>query len=299
MSAHPLHALLGPAAQNPAINLLRMAQLANPGMRGLDAETLRLMRLQVAEGVFSGVAQAPLWPVLAQGLMGLKPSRMLRTLRECGALKAVLPEVAALFGVPQSADDPAVVDIGEHLLRVVDEAARAGAPLPVRFAALAMNVGKADSPPEHLPAHYRHLERGAPRIEALCDRLGVPEDCRELALLGLAEVERVHRAARMRAGAMAAMLERVDAFGRPGRFEQLLQLCTCDFDAYPRRAWRRYAKADLLRAGLMACEGIDPMDLADEGDAGEPAMALLNARAAAIAAALCSERWADPADQVA
>jgi tRNA nucleotidyltransferase (CCA-adding enzyme) len=37
-----------------------------------------------------------------------------------------------------------------------------------------MNAGKTDSPREHLPVHYRHVERGQPRIEAICDRFGVP-----------------------------------------------------------------------------------------------------------------------------
>ena len=67
---------------------------------------------------------------------------MLKTLRECGALEHILPEVAALFGVPQITDDPTPVDLGEHLLKALDEAARRHAPLAVRFALLVMNVGK-------------------------------------------------------------------------------------------------------------------------------------------------------------
>ena len=112
---------------------------------------------------------------------------------EGGALPEVLPEVTALFGVPQIADDPPQVDIGHHLLRVLDQAARCNAPLPVRFAALVMNVGKTDSLPEHLPVHYRHVDRGRPRIEAICERFGIADGCRELALPA--------GAGRMRAGA--------------------------------------------------------------------------------------------------
>jgi tRNA nucleotidyltransferase (CCA-adding enzyme) len=204
--------------------------------------------------------------------------------------------VAALFGVPQIADDPPQVDIGHHLLRVLDEAARCGAPLPVRFAALVMNVGKSDSPPEHLPVHYRHIERGRPRIEALCERFGVPADCRDLALLALAECERVHRVTEVRAGPVAAMLERLGAFDQPQRFAQLMMLCACDYRAYQGRATQNYPKAALLAIALKACAGIDESDLSAGQSAAEAAGKVEEARAAAIATVFRSERWSDRAE---
>jgi tRNA nucleotidyltransferase (CCA-adding enzyme) len=293
MSTTPPSSSLPGLQTRPGLSVLRLAALAAGPAGELDEETLGLMGEQVAEGVLAGLAPREAWPELARGLMAEAPSRMLRTLAGCGALAALLPEVAALFGVPQSADDPPEVDIGEHLLRVVDEAARVGAPLALRFAALVMNVGKADSPREHLPAHYRHLERGRPRIEAIAARLGVAEDCLDLALLALAEVERVHRAAQRRAGSIAALLERVGAFDRPARFARLMTLCTCDFRAYPGRASRPYPKAAMLAVALQACAGIDEAAVgARAQDPQASASALLQARAEAIAMALRSERWA-------
>ncbi|HEY9146589.1 MAG TPA: tRNA nucleotidyltransferase, partial [Thiobacillus sp.] len=174
---------------HPALSLLRLAALSAGPDGMLDDETLELMFEQVETGTLAAMQASEVWPELARGLMGRTPSNMFRALYASGALMEVLPEVAGVFGVPQIADDPPQVDIGQHLLRVLDEAARCGAPLPVRFAAMAMHVGKSDSPPEHLPVHYRHVERGRPRIEAMCDRFGVPEDCRELSLLALAECE--------------------------------------------------------------------------------------------------------------
>lgn len=289
-----------PALANPAFNLLRLAALAARDEGELDDETLDLMGKQVQEGALGGVTLSALWPELEQGLMAHAPSRMFRALQTCGALAILLPEVAALFGVPQSADDPPEVDIGEHTLRVMDEAARQGAPLAVRFAALVMNLGKSDSPREHLPAHYRHMERGAPRIEVVCRRFGVPAECQDLARLALEEVERVHRAAEMRAGSMAALLERVGAFRDPDRFSQLMTLCSCDYRAYPGRATRTYPKAGLLTLALQACTNIDPAKFADPFDADleDACSALLQARAQAIATALGSERWT-PQDDLA
>lgn len=289
---------LGPLLTSPALNLLRIA-VAAAGQEGeADRETLMLMRRQVAEGMLDDLDPALAWPELARGLITDSPSRMLWVLRDTGALRSLLPEVDALFGMPQSADEPPTVDIGEHVLRVVDEAARCRAPLVVRYAALLFNLGKSDSPPEHLPSHYRHMERALPRIHAVSQRFGVPDDFRDLAVLAVHEVERVHRAAEMRAGSIAAMLERVGAFGRPERFQQLMTLCTCDFRAYPGRATRRYPKATLLAIALQACAGVDEAVIRSDfdDDPAGAADALIEARAAAVATALRSERWSEDAD---
>jgi tRNA nucleotidyltransferase (CCA-adding enzyme) len=205
-------------------------------------------------------------------------------LQECGALKQLLPEVTALFGVPQIADDPAEVDLGDHLLKSLEQAALCNAPLSIRYALLVMNVGKSDSPKEHLPVHYGHMERGRPRIDVISARFGVTQDCRDLALLALDECERVHRVSEVRAGPVAMMLDRLDAFGNPERFAHLMTLCACDFRAYGNRAGRSYPKADLLIMALEACHqiGPDPDDLQD-------------ARAQAIAKAFHSQRWSNPA----
>jgi tRNA nucleotidyltransferase (CCA-adding enzyme) len=268
---------------HPALGIFRLAALsAGPGGK-LDDDTLDLMFEQVENGALDQAAPQLVWPELERGLMSQTPSHMFLALYGCGALHIVLPEVAAVFGVPQIADDPPEVDIGQHLLRVLDEAARCEAPLPVRFAALVMHVGKSDSPPEHLPVHYRHVERGGPRIEALCDRFGVGRDCRELALLALAECERVHRVTQVRAGPVAELLERTGAFRQIERFQQLLVLCTCDYRAYGRRPTQDYPKATLLHQALKACADIDA----------EGAEDLREARAVAIASAFRSERWSD------
>jgi tRNA nucleotidyltransferase (CCA-adding enzyme) len=284
---------LAPLLASPAVNLLRIA-VAAAGQEGeVDTETLELMRRQVAMGEFDDFDPALAWIELARGLMTDSPSRMLWVLRQCGALRLVLPEVDALFGMPQSADEPATVDIGEHQFRVVDEAARCRAPLAVRYAALLFNVGKSDSPLEHLPSHYRHVERALPRIAAIGARFGVSEECTDLARLAVLELERVHRAAEMRAGSIAALLERVDAFGQEARFAQLMSLCTCDFRAYPGHATRPYPKAPMLAVALRACLDVDAGALtADvEDDPAAAAEALSEARGMAVAVALRSQRW--------
>jgi tRNA nucleotidyltransferase (CCA-adding enzyme) len=274
------------AQTQPGLSILRLASLLAEDAPDVDEEALDLMFEQVDAGLLLDTEPAKIWPELARGLMARSPSKMLKTLRECGALEHILPEVAALFGVPQMTDDPTPVDLGEHLLKALDEAARRDAPLAVRFALLVMNVGKGDSPPEHLPVHYRHVERGRPRIKAICARFETPVDCQELALMALVECERVHRASKARAGPVAHMLERVGAFRAPEFYQLFLTVCACDYCANGDRSGADYPKADLLNAALAACAGLD-------GAAHDDAVQM--ARAEAIARVFNSQRWSDGA----
>jgi tRNA nucleotidyltransferase (CCA-adding enzyme) len=276
------------AQTHPALGLVRLASLLAEAEADAepDDDALDLLFEQVDAGFLLDVSPSEIWPELARGLMARSPAKMIETLRACGALAQILPEAEALFGVPQIADEAAPVDLGAHLLASLHEAALCAAPLPVRFALLLMNVGKADSPREHLPAHYRHIERGLPRIEAICERLGAPRDCRELALAAAAEHERVHRASKARAGPIASMLERLGGFDAPQRFRQLMTVCACDYRAYGERSGQAYPKAALLEMSLAACAGID---LGLAGREGEEEMR--EARAIAIARVLGSQRW--------
>ena len=266
---------------DPGLSVLRMAALLAEAEDGPDEETLDLLFEQVEAGHLVDVDPAQMWPELVRGLMSPAPSKLIGTLRDCGALFEILPEVAALFGVPQISDGEDEVDLGEHLMTSLDTAAKRGASLPTRFALLVMNVGKSDSPREHLPVHYRHVERGRPRIEDICARFRAPAECKALALLALAECERVHRVSKMRAGPVALMLERLGAFDAPERFQELMMVCASDFCAHEGREGKPYPKAALLEIALKACAEIAENDLE----------ARQSARAEAIARAFRSERW--------
>lgn len=270
---------------HPGLGLLRFAALLSDGAEA-DDETLDAMFEQMEIGALDRLPPVEIWSELERGLMGAKPSAMLRALRACGVLEIILPELDALFGVPQIADDPGEVDLGELLLRSLDEAASVNAPLEVRFALLVMNAGKSDSPKEHLPAHYRHIERGAPRVAAMAKRFGVSESCRDLAMLALKECERVHRTSAVRAGPIAAMLARMDAFDNPTRFARLMSVARCDYYGHGGRSEPEYPKAQILEKALASCAPLSPESF-------ETPEELMTARAGAIARAFRSERWSD------
>ena len=225
---------------NTGLGILRLAALLAEGDGELDEGSLESMFEQMEAGVLVDTAPAEMWPELVRGLMAASPAMMIRALRECGVLEEiVLPEVAALFGVPQIADHPAEVDLGVHFA----ECACRSRPPRRAFGGALLSAGDEcrqgrNSPREHLPVHYRHIERGRPRIEAICDRFEVPAECRELALLAVAECERVHRVSEVRAGPVAMMLDRVRAFDDPALFKLLMILCACDYFAYGGRRTR-------------------------------------------------------------
>jgi len=278
-----LEAALSIFAQfDPGLGLIRHVALLAEGAAP-DADEIDLLSRQVEAGFLLDMPPESLWPEFSRALMGGAPGGMLHYLHAIGALEQILPEVDALYGVPQLAADPAVVDLGAHIEAALNEAAKIEAPICVRFALLVKDLGKADSPREHLPAHYRHIERGEPRVMALAERFEAPQDCRELALQALHECERAQKISRMRAGPLAMLLERNGAFDAPERFENFQKVCACDYRAYPGRAGAPWPKARLIEAALRACRDLDAPQNLD---------ALREARAAAIALALdsCGER---------
>jgi tRNA nucleotidyltransferase (CCA-adding enzyme) len=240
------------------VRILRIARFA---ARFVDftvaPETLTLMRQMVADGEVDALVAERVWQEVSRGLMEKKPSRMFEVLRECGALARILPEIDALFGVPQRADYHPEVDTGVHVMMVIDHAAQQGYALPVRFAALAHDLGKATTPEHVLPRHIGHEGRSVDLLKPLCERLRVPNDCRDLALLVAREHGNIHRVMEMRAAALVRLIERCDAIRKPARFAEALQACEADARGRLGFEMRDYPQAERLRVALVAARGVD------------------------------------------
>jgi tRNA nucleotidyltransferase (CCA-adding enzyme) len=215
------------------------------------------MRAMTAAGEVDALVAERVWQELARGLMEARPSRMFELLRQCGALARLLPEVDALWGVPQRADYHPEVDTGVHVMMVIDMAARLGAALPARFAALTHDLGKARTPADILPRHHGHETKSVALVEGLCERLKVPVDCRDVARLAARYHGDMHRVGELRPETKLTLLERCDALRRPERFELILLACEADYRG--RLGWeeRDYAQAAAWRAALAAVRGVD------------------------------------------
>ncbi len=276
---------VSPAFAEDPVRILRVARFsARFADFSVAPETMALMRAMVDDGEVDALVPERVWQELARGLMEATPSRLIRVLRQCGALARLLPELDCLFGVPQQSRHHPEVDTGEHVLRVVDVTAASGDALPVRLAALLHDLGKGTTPPEQWPRHYGHEARGVALARAVCERLRAPADCRELAMLVAREHGNAHQAGELDAAALADLLERTDALRRPQRFGDFLRACTADFLGRDGFAERPYPQADRLRAALAAAQSVDAGAIAHAAPAGGIPQAIRAARIAAIAA---------------
>jgi len=249
---------VSPAFAEDPVRILRVARFA---ARFADfhiaAETMELMREMVQNGEADALVSERVWQELARGMLERTPSRMFETLRNCGALARILPEVDRLFGVPQPEKHHPEIDTGIHVMRVLDYAASQDYPLPVRFAALTHDLGKGTTPQEEWPRHIDHEQRGVELVQDICRRLRVPNDCRELALVTARHHGEAHRALELRPSTLLKLVLATDALRQRERFEHFLQACECDYRGRPGYQDLPYPQAELLRTVLAAALSVD------------------------------------------
>ena len=241
------------------VRILRVARFAaryaSLGFRVAE-ETLALMRRVSADGEARTLVPERVWQETERALGEERPEVYFQTLRDCGALAVIFPEVEALFGVPQPPRWHPEIDTGVHVLLALRYAADQGFPGTVRFAVLTHDLGKAATPQADWPSHRGHEEFGVPLIEDLCERLKVPNGHRELALLAGRHHTLVHRALELKATTVLTLLESCDAFRRPARFGELLLACEADARGRTGREREPYPQADYLRAALAAAAAV-------------------------------------------
>ena len=270
-----------------------MARFAPLGFRVAD-ETLALMRQMAASGELAELVPERVWQELTKALRCRAPSAFLRTLRGADALRAVLPEVDALYGVPQRAEYHPEVDTGVHIELVCDMAAQlAPGDDLVGYAALVHDLGKALTPTDVLPRHLMHEQRGVRPVIALSERLKVPAEHRELAVLCCREHLNVHRIGELKPSTVHALIARCDGFRKPRRIAQLALVCEADKRGRAGLSEQAYPPGEELRKLHAAALAVQARDLVGGLSGPEVGEALRKARIAAIGAAR-SNRAVDP-----
>ena len=281
---------VGPAFVEDPLRVLRaarfMARLAPLGFT-VAPETTALMRQIAASGELDALVPERTWQELCKALSSQRPSAFLRTLRDAGALRAVLPEVDALYGVPQRAEFHPEVDTGAHQELVSDMAAKlAPGDAVVGFAALTHDLGKALTPKEALPRHVGHEQAGLAPLRALCERLKVPLEHRDIAAIACREHLNVHRFDELRDATVHDLLLRCDAFRKPERIAKLTLVCEADKRGRLGSEDAAYPQGEVLRRAHAAALAVHARDIATEGLSGtQVGEALRKARIAAISAA--------------
>jgi len=285
---------VSPAFREDPLRILRVARFAarfsDLGF-AVAPETTGLMREMAANGELDTLAPERIWKETAIALLETRPDVYLQTLRDCGALSHIFPEIDRLFGVPQPVKWHPEIDTGIHILLVLQMSAKLSESLAVRFAAMVHDLGKGITDPQYWPSHHDHEKRGLDLIEELCDRLAVPNHCRELALHVCHFHTLCHRAAELRPETILKLFENTDAFRRPDRFEEFLTACEADARGRTGLENNGYSQAEILRTALSAAAGVDNSAIQELGLRG-PAFGeeLRKWRVRAIASALAALR---------
>ena len=267
------------------VRVLRVARFAarfTPLGFAIAPETMALMRSITASGEIDALVPDRVWKETELALSGAKSRVFFETLRECGALAILFPEVDRLFGIPQPVQWHPEVDTGLHVMMVLDQAEKLSPDLEVRFAALVHDLGKGTTRKYSLPSHPGHERRGVKLIRRLAERLPVPNACRDLGILVSEYHTHCHRAFELRAATILKLLEATDAFRRPRRFEQFLLACEADARGRAGLEDRDYAQVDLLRGALAAAVAVDTASIAQQHEGKAIGTAIRRERLAAV-----------------
>ena len=273
------------------VRILRAARFAARFGFTIAPETLELMRGMVSNGEVDALVAERVWQELARGLMEKNPSLFFETLRSCGALAKTIPEVDALFGIPQPEKYHPEIDCGIHTMLVVDDAALHDYTLEVRYAALTHDLGKATTPKDILPRHIGHELRSVELVKELSERLRASGECRDLALLAARYHGDIHRARELRAETIIKLFQSADAWRRPERFSHLLQACASDARGRTGHENDAYPQADYLLNLLAVARSVDASKIAKQCiDESAIAAAVQQARIVAIEALVEKQR---------
>lgn len=276
---------VSPAFAEDPLRVLRVARFAarfaNLGFT-VAPETMAFMRQLTESGELSHLTPERVWKETERALGEDRAEVFFEVLRECGALKVLLPELDALFGVPQRPQHHPEIDTGVHTMMALQRSCEYGYSTQVRFATLLHDLGKAMTPHDEWPRHVQHEERGLIPVREVCNRLKVPSGFRDLAEIVCREHLMCHRVLDLRPGTVWRLLQRIDVLRKPERVEEYIQACMCDARGRLGLETRDYPQADYLRAAIVAVRKVRAADLPSNLKGLSIGEALVSARIEAI-----------------
>jgi len=256
------------AFQEDPVRILRiarfMARYAHLGFSIAD-ETLALMKKMVAAGEVDALVPERVWQEMQKALGEKTPGAFITSLRDCGALKKILPEVDCLFGVPQPPEHHPEIDTGIHTLMVLEQACLLSKDADVRFAALVHDLGKGTTPKKEWPRHIAHEARGADIVKKVCQRLRIPNEYRDLAERTARFHLHYHRALELKPATVVKTLEQLDAYRKPERFEKFLLASEADARGRPGYEEKEFLQGDFFQQAYAATKNIDIAELRSLG----------------------------------
>lgn len=228
-------------------------------------ETIALMAEIVRQDELAHLSMERVWLELERALGERNPQVFIEVLRECGALAKLMPELEALFGVPQNAEHHPEIDTGVHVLMTLQQAVRLTPATDVRFATLMHDLGKGTTPPAEWPRHIAHEHRGLKLVQNACKRLKAPNQYRDLALKTCEYHTHSHRALELRGKTVLKLLNATGGLRQPERFEAFLLACEADARGRTGFEDRDYPQADYLRKARELAAEVTAADFENQG----------------------------------
>jgi tRNA nucleotidyltransferase (CCA-adding enzyme) len=259
---------VSPAFREDPVRVLRTARFAAKFHRlgfTVADETVELMRLIGMDGELEALQPERVWVETHKALCTSRPDVYFETLRACGALAHVFPEVDKLFGVPQPERWHPEIDTGVHTLMSLRVAAEVSEDPLVRFAVLVHDLGKGETPRSIWPRHHGHEERSVVILEAMAERLRVPNRFVALGKVVAQHHTTMHRASELKPSTTLALLEKIGALHERERLERFLLACEADARGRTGLEDRPYPQAQLLRDALAAAKTVSAADVDTEG----------------------------------
>ncbi|MEN8177190.1 MAG: multifunctional CCA addition/repair protein [Pseudomonadota bacterium] len=247
-------------------------------------ETMALMTRMVERGSLDSLVPERVWQELHGALSTDNPTPFFATLRDCGALARIIPELDRLWGVPQPVNWHPEIDCGAHSMMALQTACDLSESIEVRFAALTHDLGKGLTPMAFLPSHSGHEERGAGLIGEMCKRLRAPTNFRQLAEQSARFHTHCHRLDELKPRTILKVLEKMAAFRHPERFRDFVLVCEADYRGRKGFENRDYPQAGRFLRFLKIASQVDRSSLADIPQGKAVGLALHDLRLSAIKA---------------
>lgn len=274
---------VSPAFAEDPVRLLRSARFRARYGYGIAPETMTLMRAMVKRGEVDALVAERVWQELEGALAEPHPELFVETLRDCGALVRIFPEIDALYGVPQRPEYHPEIDTGVHVLMALARARELTDDPVVLFAVLVHDLGKALTPADELPGHRQHEIRGVEPLEELCQRYRVPTRYRDFARHVCRYHLHMHRLHELKPKTIVNLIESIGGFRDPRRIEQFAIACQADAQGRRGRENDPYPQAQLFRECFNAANGVPARDIAAGHSSGKAVgEAVFRARCAAV-----------------
>lgn len=254
------------AFKEDPLRVLRVARFAARYYQygfSVAEQTKSLMTQMVEQGEVKDLTPERVWKETSRALLENNPEVYFETLRECGALNVWFPELAKLWGIPNPAKWHPEIDTGIHTMMVLQQAVKLSDKVSIRYAALVHDLGKGLTEPSLWPSHRGHETLGLDPINALSDRMKVPNDCRKLALLMSEFHSHIHRAFELKPSTLFKVFNKCDVWRKPERFADLLTACKADARGRTGFEDIEYKQADYVFGAYEAASQVSIKDVFD------------------------------------